>query len=144
VDAYFVWDLAHGLDCIHNGVLQTDREVCAINEAVEGDNVVIEDGSAEELDVDEVVATADNSKALHELEHLDLAVELALKNDDIFALKSAAPGVSGGGGGVGVGSSEEVVGGRAELEVIVDVGFLGERVAKAGEGGAARDRGGVG
>ena len=33
----------------------------------------------------------------------------------------------------GVGSSEEVVGGRAELEVVVDVGFLGERVAEAGD-----------
>ena len=57
--------------------------------------MVVKDGSAEELDIDEVVATVNNSKALHdELEHLDLA----LKNDDIFALKSAATGASGGGG----------------------------------------------
>lgn len=46
-------------------VPQTDHEVCAINEIVQGENVVIGDGSAEELEVAEVVAMADNSKALH-------------------------------------------------------------------------------
>ena len=117
------------------GVPQTGREVCAINEVVDEENVVAGDGSAEELDEAEVVATADNGKALLELGHLDLAAELALENDSVFAPESAAPGAGGGGGGVG--SSEEVVGGGAKLGVVVDVGVLGERLAEAGKGVAA-------
>lgn len=121
------------------GVPQTGREVCAFNEVVDEENVVAGDGGAEELDEAEVVTTADNGKALPELGHLDLAAELALENDGVFAPESAAPGAGGGGGGVG--SGEEVVGGGAKLGVVVDVGVLGERVAEAGERVAAGDRG---
>jgi hypothetical protein len=49
-----------------------------------------------------------------------------------------SPEMEAGGGGGGVGSGEEVVGGGAELGVVVDVGVHGERLAKAGKGGAAR------
>jgi hypothetical protein len=44
--------------------------VCAINKVVDEENVVAGDGSAEELDEAEVLATTDNGKALLELGHL--------------------------------------------------------------------------
>jgi hypothetical protein len=48
----------------------TPLHVCAINKVVDEENVVAGDGSAEELDEAEVLATTDNSKALLELGHL--------------------------------------------------------------------------
>jgi hypothetical protein len=83
--------------------LHSTPRVCTINEVVDEEHVVAGDGSTEELDKAEVVATADNGDALLELGHLDLAAELALENDSVFAPNSAAPGAGGGGGGVGSG-----------------------------------------
>jgi hypothetical protein len=84
--------------------LHSTPRVCAINEVVDEENVAAGDGSAEELDEVEVVATANNNKVLLEQGHLDLAAELALENDSVFAPESATPGAGGG-----VGSGELLV-----------------------------------
>lgn len=124
------------------GISQTVGEVGAVDEVVDEKNVDAGDGSAEELNYAAVVASANNGKELSEVGHVDAAAELALENEDVFATESAAPGAGGGGGGVGLG--EEVVGGRAEFRVVIDVGVLGEGVAEAGEGGAGAGGSGTG
>jgi hypothetical protein len=81
------------------GISQTIGEVCTVYEVVEEVNVVARHGSAKEFDDAVVVAAVCNrKKALFELPHPHFAAELALENDGVFALESAAPEASGGGG----------------------------------------------
>lgn len=119
------------------GISQTIRQVCTFHEVVDEENVLAGDRSAEELDDATVVAAAYDGEKMFQLGRLDLAAELALENDGVFAAKGAAPAAGGGRSGVVLG--EEVVGSGAELGVVVDVGVLGEGNAEAGERGAARD-----
>lgn len=72
-------------------------------------------------------------EAIFEMLKADLRLELALEDDNILAVKCAAPGGSGRSGGDSV--SEEIVGGSDDFREIEDVRRFGERLMEGGEGG---------
>ncbi|KAL0537791.1 hypothetical protein IC582_026778 [Cucumis melo] len=80
-----------------------------------------------------MVTQTDLVEAIFKLLKADLRLELALEDDDILAMKCAAPGGSGRCGGDSVG--EEIVGGGDDFREIEDVRRFGERFMEGGEGG---------
>ena len=62
-------------------ISETIGEISAVNEVVHEVDVVAGDGSADEFDYTDVVATTDDGEALFKLIELEFAREFPLEND---------------------------------------------------------------